>query len=231
MASFTKLVFFAACISSLFTNGTAAPLLMRRDAAASTTPLTLKAQQDNYAFDLSTSLNPVASTIVTLETVPANCALYNSLGNECPTYFVASNVTFDDCSDAFTICQCSNANMSLSTAVDRLGRVPVGLRRYVATVALLEGNATRAYTLTSGDIHIFGDPQVDTWVHEVSRPMVYLVLHRNQTQNPYRPDMRMTLPLVLPSLAPQSGSTPLIVIPVSQTPIQPPAPAKSVTSK
>ncbi|KAF9456449.1 hypothetical protein BDZ94DRAFT_1204448 [Collybia nuda] len=173
MASFTKLVLFSVCLSSFFTPGTAVPLRMRRDAAsvtaameASKAALTQNAQQDAYIFDLTTSLNPTASTITTLPTVPANCAIYNGPDGECPTYFVASSVTYADCADAYTICQCSTANMSLSTAVDRLGRVPIGLRRYVATVALLGGDETRAYTLTTGDIHIFGDPQVDTWVHE-----------------------------------------------------------------
>jgi hypothetical protein len=49
------------------------------------------------------------------------------------------------------------------------------LRRYVATVALLEAPATRAYTLVSGDIHMFGDPQMDTWVHEVCKPHLILL--------------------------------------------------------
>ncbi|KAG6888011.1 hypothetical protein C0992_009924 [Termitomyces sp. T32_za158] len=51
----------------------------------------------------------------------------------------------------------------MDTAVERLGRVPVGLRRYVATVLVSPDVETHAYTLTSGDIHMFGDTQVDTW--------------------------------------------------------------------
>ncbi|KAG6873122.1 hypothetical protein C0992_009008 [Termitomyces sp. T32_za158] len=51
----------------------------------------------------------------------------------------------------------------MDTAVERLGRVPVGLRRYIATVLVSPDVETHAYTLTSGDIHMFGDTQVDTW--------------------------------------------------------------------
>jgi len=78
------------------------------------------------------------------------------------------NVTFDDCSDPFTICHCDNANMSMDTVVDRFSRVPVGLRRYVGAVIVAPAEEARAYTLTSGDIHMFGDTDVDVWVHEVS---------------------------------------------------------------
>ncbi|KAG6917845.1 hypothetical protein DXG01_000750 [Tephrocybe rancida] len=58
--------------------------------------------------------------------------------------------------------------MTVELAVERLGRVPVGLRRYVGTVLVSPDKETHAYTLTSGDIHMFGDPEADTWVHEAT---------------------------------------------------------------
>ncbi|KAJ7107059.1 hypothetical protein C8R44DRAFT_805168 [Mycena epipterygia] len=58
--------------------------------------------------------------------------------------------------------------MTMDTVVDRLGRVPVGLRRFVATVVIL-GGETQAYTnLSTGDVHLFGDCAMDTWIHEAT---------------------------------------------------------------
>lgn len=146
--------------------------MTRRQASstsASSTALALAPQQPDFDFSLASTLIAPSSTLSTLPDIPASCAQYNSAdGGECPTYFVASNVTYDDCSDQWTICMCSTANITIDTAVDNLGKVPVGLRRYIATVLVLPDNTTHAYTLTNGDIHLFGQPEVDTWVHEVS---------------------------------------------------------------
>lgn len=174
MASFQKLVFLSALLLSSIILGDAAPLKARQrrstagDSTSAAVALTLKAQQDSFTFDLSSSLVVPSSTLKTLDTVPASCAMYNSLQSECPTFFVASNVTYNDCGDSWTICRCSTANMTMDTVVDRLGRVPVGLRRYIATVLVVPDVTTHAYTLTSGDIHLFGDAAMDTWLHEVS---------------------------------------------------------------
>ncbi|KAF8071490.1 hypothetical protein FPV67DRAFT_1481396 [Lyophyllum atratum] len=172
MASFPKLVFLFTLVSSLICIGSAAPLRARpRDApspAATPTALTLKAQQDSFTFDLSETLALPASSVQPLAQVPPNCATYNSLQSECPTYFEAVNVTYDDCGDAWTVCRCSTANMTMDTAVERLGRIPVGLRRYVATVIVAPDLEAHAYTLTSGEIHMFGDTAVDSWVHEAA---------------------------------------------------------------
>jgi len=172
MASLQKLVFLFTLVLSFICIGNAAPLRARpRDTpppAVTPTPLTLKAQQDSFTFDLSTALVLPTSTVQPLQQVPPNCATYNSLQSECPTYFEAVNVTYDDCGDAWTVCRCSTANMTMDTAVERLGRIPVGLRRYVATVVVAPDDKTHAYTLTSGDLHMFGDTQVDSWVHEAA---------------------------------------------------------------
>ncbi|GLB44739.1 putative expressed protein [Lyophyllum shimeji] len=170
MAFLQKLVFLLTLLSCLVGLGSAAPLRARpRDPpppAITPVPLRLTAQQDSFNFDLSTTLVLPTSTMQPLQTVPPHCAMYNSLQSECPTSFEAVNVTYDDCGDAWTVCRCSTANMTMDTAVERLGRIPVGLRRYVATVVVAPDTQTHAYTLTSGDIHMFGDTQVDSWVHE-----------------------------------------------------------------
>ncbi|KAG6854180.1 hypothetical protein C0991_009832 [Blastosporella zonata] len=165
MASLLKLVFLFSLVSSLL----AAPLRFRqRDTPApAVTPvaLNLTAQQSSFTFDLGTTLVLSNSTVTPLTTVPPNCAIYTT---ECPSAYQAVNVTYDDCSDAWTMCRCPTANMTLETAVERLGSVPVGLRRYVATVLVSPDVETHAYTLTSGDIHMFGDTEVNTWVHEAA---------------------------------------------------------------
>ncbi|KAF8224422.1 hypothetical protein L208DRAFT_1410262, partial [Tricholoma matsutake] len=56
--------------------------------------------------------------------------------------------------------------MTMDNAVQNLGKVPIGLRRYISTVLVLPSNETHAYTLTNGDIHVFGLLEVDAWVHE-----------------------------------------------------------------
>ncbi|KAF5379750.1 hypothetical protein D9615_005811 [Tricholomella constricta] len=184
MAPFPKLVFLPfllllLLLSSIFSSGSAAPLLtrppprIRRDAPP--TPLTLQAQQQSFStFTLSPLLLLPQSTIQPLPSIPTTCALHNSPTpqSECPTYFEAANVTYDDCGDAWTVCRCSTADLSMDGAVEQLGRVPVGLRRYVATVLVLPGGpAPRAYTLTDGEVHVFGDPGVDAWVHEAAHAL------------------------------------------------------------
>ncbi|KAJ7577637.1 hypothetical protein C8J56DRAFT_365412 [Mycena floridula] len=138
-----------------------------------TAAITLTPQQPNFAFDLESVLPSASSTISNLTELPQNCAAYNKEGSECPGVMEASSVTFDDCGSAFTICRCTTANMTLNDAVDKLSRVPVGLRRYVATVVLLSDSAPHAYTLTTGDIHMFAFTEMDTWIHEAAHAYDY----------------------------------------------------------
>lgn len=131
----------------------------------------LRPQATGYNFDLEAALPPASNTVSPLSVLPTNCAAYVG-GEECPSSsgMTAMAVTYEDCGDAFTICRCADANMAIDTVVDRLGRVPVGLRRFIATVFVLRDDETEAYTnLTTGDIHFFGDCAMDTWIHEVSR--------------------------------------------------------------
>ncbi|KAF8885478.1 hypothetical protein BD779DRAFT_1673654 [Infundibulicybe gibba] len=96
-----------------------------------------------------------------LPNLPAAC---NSSSSICPD-ISSHNITLDDCSDPWTLCHCPSSNISLDTAVDRLSQIPVGLRRYIATITVMPGDS-RAYTLLSGDINIFGDLPVEAWIHE-----------------------------------------------------------------
>ncbi|KAF8992374.1 hypothetical protein BDQ17DRAFT_211354 [Cyathus striatus] len=131
-------------------------------------PLTqLKPQQPDFLFDLTTSLYLPSSTLATLSDLPATCQAVNSASGECTTDMVATNVTYDDCTDAFTVCRCTDANMTMSSVVDRLGRVPVGLRKFASTIVVNSApDMPHAYTLTNGEIHMFGDTQMETWLHE-----------------------------------------------------------------
>ncbi|KAJ7107049.1 hypothetical protein C8R44DRAFT_805162 [Mycena epipterygia] len=132
------------------------------------TALTLTPQEPGFAFDLYSALPPASSTLTALSTLPGDCTPYVGPGQECTTNMTATNVYFEDCGDPFTVCRCADATMSMGTVVDRLGRVPVGLRRYVGVVVVLEDTEPHAYTLTNGDIHFFGDCAMDTWVHEAT---------------------------------------------------------------
>ncbi|KAF7335404.1 hypothetical protein MVEN_02193100 [Mycena venus] len=144
----------------------------------------LHPQATGYAFDLENALPPASNTQLQIQ-VPPNCAQYvGGNDSECPSSMSATAVTYEDCGDAFTVCRCDNANMTLDTAVDRLGRVPVGLRRFVGTIFILS-DATRAYTnLSTGDIHLFGDCAMDVWIHEASHAFDFASpssLHSNST--------------------------------------------------
>lgn len=141
----------------------------------STTALNLAPQENGFNFNLTDNLPRASSTLVTLDTLPSSCADVNKPTGECTATMTATNVTFDDCGDPWTVCMCSNTNMTLDTVIDRFARVPVGLRRYVGTVVVSADNATHAYTLTNGDIHMFGDPQMETWLHEVRLSVSYSI--------------------------------------------------------
>lgn len=163
------------CFSLLFSSFVDGHLLPRNARIAlaelplPSLPSNLRPQATDFSeFDLEAALPPASNTLLQMPVLPTNCAEYVG-GPECLSSMTATAVTYEDCGDAFTVCRCDNANMTLDTAVDRLGRVPVGLRRFVGTVFVLENNATRAYTnLSTGDIHLFGDCAMDTWIHEVS---------------------------------------------------------------
>ncbi|KAF7317342.1 hypothetical protein HMN09_00470200 [Mycena chlorophos] len=157
----------------------------------------LTAQLSSLPFDLGPSLPPARNTSLTQlsrEEIPSRClAFFNAPGSTSATtecvdtpeangtlQLTAWDVTYEDCGalQPWRICHCGQAEMSLDTAIDRLARVPVGLRRFVGLVMVQplnplgddpSDNTPRAYTeLESGEIHFFGDAQVDTWVHESS---------------------------------------------------------------
>jgi hypothetical protein len=135
-------------------------------------PLTLRPQQPNFSFDLTSALPPAYITLSQdYDPPPPSC----NATSECSAGMTVLSVYFEDCGDPFTVCRCGDATMSMDTVLDRLGRVPVGLRRYMGVMVVLAGTEPHAFTLTNGDIHLFGDCAMDTWVHEVrKRPSIWL---------------------------------------------------------
>ncbi|KAJ7909066.1 hypothetical protein B0H13DRAFT_2494232 [Mycena leptocephala] len=123
------------------------------DAAPPPLPaLTLEPQASGFDFDLYSALSPASNTLTDLSELPGACASYVGPGKECTTNLIATNVTFEDCGDPFIVCRCADATMSMDTVLDRLGRVPIGLRRYVA---LLSSSMTRNPCLHT---HQWGHP-------------------------------------------------------------------------
>ncbi|KAF7335402.1 Conidiation-specific protein 13 [Mycena venus] len=133
-------------------------------------PLSLNPQEPNFdSFDLTSALPPASVIRAEAIDLPPNCAAYIGQGedSECASAMTALSVQFEDCGDPFVVCRCDDAQMSIGSVLDRLGRVPVGLRRYAGTIVVVATNSTpHAYTLTTGDTHIFGDCSMNAWVHE-----------------------------------------------------------------
>ncbi|KAJ6594801.1 hypothetical protein B0H19DRAFT_1225813 [Mycena capillaripes] len=137
--------------------------------------LTLRSQATGFNFDLEKALPPASNTHGPPSPVGSNstCAQYHGPGNECTADMESVDVLYEDCGSAFTICRCSDATMTMDTAVDRLGRIPVGLRRFVGDVMVF-GGVTHAYTdLSTGGLHLFGESAMDTWVHEAAHAFDY----------------------------------------------------------
>ncbi|KAK0437686.1 hypothetical protein EV421DRAFT_1007299 [Armillaria borealis] len=128
--------------------------------------LNLTAQESGLKFDIPNLIRP-PSTTVSLPSIPSSCVRYTGSDKECTASMAAVNITFADCGSPYTICRCSNANITLDDATDALARVPVGLRRHVGTVMVMPGSSAHAYTYTSsGEIHFFGVCSQRTWIHE-----------------------------------------------------------------
>lgn len=117
-------------------------------------------------FDLLTIPGPQSRTFTSLPTIPSLCASYTSSSSECTATMQAFNITLGDCGSSWTMCRCTDADITLEEAVDHLARVPVGLRRNVGTVLIMKDTSAHAYTEAS-DIHFFGVCSQRTWVHEV----------------------------------------------------------------
>ncbi|KAJ6468661.1 hypothetical protein C8R47DRAFT_1151277 [Mycena vitilis] len=131
--------------------------------------LTLQAQQPNFnSFDLTSALPPAYITLSEGIQLPSTCVAFVGADQECTSDMTALSVKFEDCGSPYTVCRCVDAEMSMDTVLDRLGRVPVGLRRYAGTIIVLAASSPRAYTLTTGDSHFFGDCRMDIWVHEMT---------------------------------------------------------------
>ncbi|KAJ6611129.1 hypothetical protein B0H10DRAFT_2437663 [Mycena sp. CBHHK59/15] len=171
MLSLRSLILYSSLPALLSLPRVAANLRFETLDAAAPDPLpalTLRPQEPGFNFDLQSALSPASNTVTELSVLPGDCSTYLGPEKECTTTMTATNVNFEDCRDPFTICRCDNAKMKMDTILDRLGSVPIGLRRYMGIVMVLGDTETHAYTLTNGDIHFFGDCAMDTWIHEAS---------------------------------------------------------------
>ncbi len=128
---------------------------------------------DFSSFDITNNLyipsNEFTSMTGLQTDLPTTCTPYIKPGGECPTTITLVQVRYDDCEDPWILCYCDSASISLSDAMVNLGRVPVGLRRYISTVLILPDDECHAYTLTNGDLHMFGNCSMTTWIHEVGK--------------------------------------------------------------
>ncbi|KAJ7112810.1 hypothetical protein C8R43DRAFT_133233 [Mycena crocata] len=146
-------------------------------------PLTLEPQQHDFStFDLTDALQPAYITsaspptyINAPENLLTSCSAYVGPDQECTSNMTATSVRFEDCGADFIVCRCADAEMSMATALERFGRVPVGLRRYAGTIVILSDSLPHAYTLTTGDTHLFGDCEVDAWIHEMMHAFDFAV--------------------------------------------------------
>jgi hypothetical protein len=205
-----------------------------RDGAGATTTtaapapaatLAQRPQANAFNFNLTFSLPRASTTLKPLDNVPAACTSYQP--GECKATMQATNVTFDDCGDSWTICRCSDAQMSLDDTVDRFARVPTGLRRYVGTVVVLGDQSPHAYTLTTGDIHLFNDCQMETFLHEVCFVPVFHV--RITDWFSFSPLMHSTSLPVTAYLAAQAGPMPSTRTAVCPITMPKPTPQRHVT--
>lgn len=154
-------------------------------------------QQDSFHFNTTNDLPAPSRVSVRTVPVPDNCSAYQAGGTgtetpECPitASISAVAVTYDDCGTEFVVCRCSDAQMTLETALDRFGRIPVGLRRWVATLQVMGDTSPHAYTLSTGDIHMFGDISEEAWLHEATHTMDFAAPNTLSGQDAWRDAVR-----------------------------------------
>ncbi|KAK0200613.1 hypothetical protein DFS33DRAFT_1387829 [Desarmillaria ectypa] len=92
--------------------------------------LNLTAQESGLRFDIPNLIRP-QSTTVSRPSIPSPCVRYTGSGKECTASMDAVNVTFADCDSPYTICHCSDANITLDDTIDALARIPQRARVYV----------------------------------------------------------------------------------------------------
>ncbi|KAM5344299.1 hypothetical protein ACJ41O_012836 [Fusarium nematophilum] len=106
------------------------------------------------------------------------------VGGSCPlSKLEVYNVTYDDCSDPWVFCRCSDANDNLETVVSDFGRLPVAARdnvRHVILSAKYEskdlGELQAVALYWDGDLVIYRNwTTVGLLVHEVSHSLDYWV--------------------------------------------------------
>jgi len=97
--------------------------------------------------------------------VPGLCAQHASDAGCDASSVQAFQVTYSDCSEPWTLCRCSNAEMSVNDIATRFGQVPPGVRSYVGSALAVEASACSAGS--GGDFIVFnGDCSQSVFDHE-----------------------------------------------------------------
>ncbi|KZV60180.1 hypothetical protein PENSPDRAFT_718672 [Peniophora sp. CONT] len=84
---------------------------------------------------------------------------------ECDTNVEAYQVNYGDCSEPWTLCRCSDAQMDITTLAKRFAQVPPGVRSYVGSALAVAADSCSAGS--SGDFIVFnGDCVQAVFDHE-----------------------------------------------------------------
>ncbi|EER41887.1 conserved hypothetical protein [Histoplasma capsulatum H143] len=81
------------------------------------------------------------------------------------------NVTYEDCpdQDPWVLCHCTDAQQTLNDMVERVGKIPPGLRSYMIHLVAFENDSVGGGTVIPWNmIMIFGDAQDSVYMHEAS---------------------------------------------------------------
>ncbi|KZV60177.1 hypothetical protein PENSPDRAFT_694489 [Peniophora sp. CONT] len=98
---------------------------------------------------------PVPSLTYTPIDVPDICTSHAN-DAKCDTNVEAYQVTYGDCSEPWTLCRCSDAQMSIKTMATRFAQVPPGVRSYVGSALAVSAQncsagTDRGFTIFNGN--------------------------------------------------------------------------------
>ncbi|RDB21939.1 Conidiation-specific protein 13 [Hypsizygus marmoreus] len=99
--------------------------------------------------------------------IPQSCADEVNRNHKCAiTNVQVFNVHYDDCSKAWVMCRCNNAEMSILNMVDAFGRLPVRYRQWIRHAVAFSDGTTSAYAVNA-EIVFHKNAYVPTlWIHE-----------------------------------------------------------------
>ncbi|KAI0317017.1 hypothetical protein OF83DRAFT_1059383 [Amylostereum chailletii] len=110
------------------------------------------------------NLRVPASSVVSV--TPPDLCVQHAQDNSCDTSSLqAFTVTYDDCTEPWTICRCSDAQMDQTTLINRFGQIPPGVRSYVGSALAVQAGSCSAGS--GGDFIVFsGDCSESVFDHE-----------------------------------------------------------------